>query len=66
VRLESRRLIYVGINYVIAPPPLLDKVALVGFQGALISNGGEFSTATQSEGAVEVKNVGAHPILIVV
>ena len=43
---DSRQTIHIGINYVLAPAPLLDKERHLAFQQVLTSRGIDYSTTT--------------------
>jgi len=46
---QSRRIIHVGINFVTAPPPVIDSRSYLGFQQAILSHGLEFTQVTHQE-----------------
>ena len=46
---QSRQIIHIGINFVTAPPPVIDSRSYLGFQQAVLSHGLEFTQVTYQE-----------------
>lgn len=65
----SRKLIYVGINFVISPPPVINPESFLKFQEALISHSVDFTESSRQEQQYEHRieiSRGTPPLRIVV
>jgi hypothetical protein len=59
---ESRRIIHMGINYVIVPVPEINKEAGLKFQQSLISEGIEFTDFTLEEKQIFIQRKPPFPL----
>jgi len=61
---ESRQTIHMGINFVFAPPPAMDKQSHLRFQQALVGAGIEYTGVRLPENQIEVQCGTANPLVI--
>ena len=63
---QSRDIIHMGVNFVISPPPIINRQNYLGFQQALVSHGIEFANAAYKEPKIEVAREAPAPLQIMV
>jgi len=66
MRKDSRQIIHMGINFIVAPPPVIDARMHVTFQNSLISSGIEFTNTAHVERQIEVVREEQHPLRVLV
>ena len=64
---ETRQTIYMGISFIVTPMPVVDRQSFVGFQGALLSGGIEFTQAAfPVERQIVITRGGISPLNITI
>lgn len=66
MRPDSRKLIHIGINFVVTPPPIIDTQKNVDFQNALISSGISLANAAYQKQKIEVLCQEPEPLHVAV
>ena len=64
MKVESRRFIHMGINYVTVPKPQIDQQASLAFQGALLAAGIDFTGIELGDNQIKVLRKSPLPLEI--